>query len=133
MLQVHFQADAVSHEQLLAVDSKKSFSIVLYSPESEKLSLELYEPDGTRVSNAAMDAHREDGEWPIGSTGQMVSAPSWRFSKPIRGFWRAIVTRKDKTPLRTSTVAAPVGHPDAYMLLWNDSDEKIFAHLGTYR
>ncbi len=112
------------------MDSKTEFQLVLYTPSAETLDLQLFRPDGKVVEG--LDAHREDGKWPVGSSGQMVSAPGWRFEKPERGMWRAVVTQKNKGSLLRATAAPPVGHPDAYLFLWNDSEERIFSHMGTY-
>ena len=130
LLPVRFTAAAVTHEQDLAVDSKTLVQLMLYSPESEVFTLQLFQPDGTELKD--LDNYREDGEWPISSTGEVVKAPGWRIPTPQRGMWKARISHAEAgRVLRAGP--APKGHPDAYLFLWNDSTEKIFSHLGTYK
>ncbi len=103
-------------------------------------------PNGTAVPN--LDAHREDGNWPISDTGQMITAPGWHFDKPVRGMWTVTLTKKVPAALVCVLFAQAraaqdgsafpalerraTGHPDAYLFVWNESPYLMFSHLGTY-
>jgi hypothetical protein len=86
------------------------------------------------IFSCAKDDKREDGNWPISDdTGEFVIAPGWRFEKPVRGWWTAVLTTKKNLSRRVLRAGPPpTGRPDAYLLLWNDSPERLFSHLGTY-
>lgn len=63
----------------------------------------------------------------------MVKAIGWRFEKPARGYWSVTLTKKDRTAFGANdVVTGNVGHPDAYLFLWNDSPERLFSYFGTY-
>lgn len=130
LLPVRLTAGQVSFTQKLAVDSATMFEVMLYlPPAADALSLALFYPNGTAVGDLA--PYKQNGQWPVSSTGQMVTAPGWRFVNPPRGMWTAVLTRTDRLPF--ARVAAPgAGHPDAYLFLFNDSPHRLFSHFGTY-
>jgi hypothetical protein len=99
---------------------------MLYSPEPD-LELQLYFPNGTAVE---MADHQLDGSWLSDDGGDEVGAVGWRFTEPTRGWWTALVKSRSGKPLHKKKDSK--SNVEAYLLIWNDSKERLFSHLGTY-